>query len=159
MRSVGLAAAKSLRWGFRFPTSSLELELAVGFAVEQSLRWGAHSPTRLGLGYLGLAVGKSQVEEPTPPFCWSICVHFQFLGVAEGVVEYAVLLGFARSRRMSSFEDSVTAEALQLFLSRMVKRGGEFRWSCDKLNGGLGWGSPKGCSCPDPVPVLLELRG
>jgi hypothetical protein len=34
------------------------------------------------------------------------------LGVAEGVVEYAVLLGFARSGRMSSFEDSVTAEAL-----------------------------------------------
>ena len=51
-----------------------------------------------------------------------------------------------------SFEDSVTSEALQLFLSRMVKRGGEYRWSCDKLNGGLGRGSPKGCSYPDPVP-------
>ncbi len=37
-----------------------------------------------------------------------------------------------------SFEDSVTSEALQLFLSRMVTRGGEYRWSCEKLNGGLG---------------------
>ncbi len=50
-----------------------------------------------------------------------------------------------------SFEDSVTSEALQLFLSRMVKRGGDYRWSCEKLNGGLGRGSPKGCSYPDPV--------
>ncbi len=58
-----------------------------------------------------------------------------------------MLLGFVRS------EDSVTTEALQLFLSRMVKRGGEYRWSCEKLNGGLGRGSPKGCSYPDPVPV------
>ena len=43
-----------------------------------------------------------------------------------GVVEYAVLLGFAGSVSSvtSSFENPVTAEALQLFLSRMVKRGG-----------------------------------
>jgi hypothetical protein len=40
------------------------------------------------------------------------------------------------------FEDSVTSEALQLFLSRMVKRGGAYRWSCVNLNGGLGWISP-----------------
>ena len=36
----------------------------------------------------------------------------------------------------------------------VIKRGGEYRWSCEKLNGGLGRGSPKGCSYPDPVPVV-----
>ncbi len=44
-----------------------------------------------------------------------------------------------------NLEDSVTAEALQLFLSRMVvERGGEYRWSCEKLKGGLGRGSVRG---------------
>ena len=64
---MGLAAAKSLRGGFRFPTSSLKtLELEPWVSL-----WSNHcgEDTRLGLGYLGLAVGKSQVEEPTPPFC------------------------------------------------------------------------------------------
>jgi hypothetical protein len=37
-----------------------------------------------------------------------------------------------------NLEDSVTSGALQSFLSRMVKRGGEYRWSCENLNGGLG---------------------
>ena len=36
---------------------------------------------------------------------------------------------------MGSFEDSITTEALQLFPSRMVKRGGEYRWSCEKIKG------------------------
>jgi hypothetical protein len=74
-----------------------------------------------------------------------------------GVVEYAV--GVARVECSvdlvtRNLEDSVTSEALRPFLSRMVKRGGEYRWSCEKLDGGLGRGSPKGCSYPDPVPVL-----
>ena len=37
----------------------------------------------------------------------------------------------------------ITAKALQPFLSRMVKRGGEYRWSCEKITGGLGV-RPKG---------------
>ena len=50
--------------------------------VEESRCWIGSA----GAGAVGLAVGKSQVEEPTPPFCLSICVHFQFLGVAEWVL-------------------------------------------------------------------------
>ena len=67
---------------------------------------------------------------------------FNFLGVAEGVVEYAVLLGLNVPRAMRYLEDSVTSEALQSFLSRMIKRGGAYRWSCENLNSGLGWVSP-----------------
>ena len=59
-----------------------------------------------------------------------------------GVVEYAVLLGLSVPLATRNLEDPVTAEALQLFLSRMVQRGGGNRWSCEELNGGLGWGSP-----------------
>ena len=90
---------------------------------------------------MGLVVGKSQVEEPTPPFCLSICVHFQFLGVAEWVLSnMRCCSGLLVPLEMSSFEDSVTSEALQSFLSRMIKRGRAYRWSCENLNGGLGWG-------------------
>ena len=88
---------------------------------------------------MGLAVGKSQVEEPTPPFCLSIYVHSQFLGVAERVLsDMRCCSGSMVPRETRYLEDSVTSEALQPFLSRMVKRGGEYHWSCDKLNGGLG---------------------
>ncbi len=48
-------------------------------------------------------MGKSHVEEPTPPFCLSIFIHFQFLGVAERVLAVAVRPGFACS------VDSVTS--------------------------------------------------
>jgi hypothetical protein len=62
-----------------------------------------------------------------------------------GVVEYAVLLGWSvpLTWQRETLRTQITAEALQSFLSRrMVKRGGAYRWSCENLNGGLGWVSP-----------------
>ncbi len=51
MRSVGLAAAQSLKWGFRFPTSAPAGSwIWSRGSVEQSLWWGVHSPTRLEWG-------------------------------------------------------------------------------------------------------------
>ena len=68
---------------------------------------------------------------------------FSILGCCRmGVVEYAVLLGLSVPLATRNLEDPVTAEALQSFLSRMVQRGGAYRWSCENLNGGLGWVSP-----------------
>ena len=49
------------------------------------------------------------------------------------------LLGFnvPLTWRRDTLRTQFTAEALQSFLSRMVKRGGAYRWSCENLNGGF----------------------
>ena len=108
---------------------------------------------RLRYGYANKNVYyKSQVEEPTPPFCLSTYVHVKFLGVAERVLSnMRCCSGSMVPRETRYLEDSVTSEALQSFLSRMVKRGGAYRWSCENLNGGLGWS-------PSVVAALVLLK-
>ena len=48
-----------------------------------------------------------------------------------------------------NLEGSVTSEALQLFMSQMVKRGGDYRWLIEKRNAGLGRG-PHRVEPPQP---------
>ena len=100
----------------------LELELEPWVSL-WSNHFGEESTPPLAWG---LVVGKLRNQGAYFPIfiCLSICVYFSTLGCL-GLPNYVVLLGYGCpvNSRTRSFEDSVTAAALQPFLSRMVKGG------------------------------------